>query len=641
MQKFKILSGGGKVVPRFQLGSTFNNLTTYGGGLSIPGGISDPNRIYNNEIASTTQLGNAINKNKKFNLKNFLGGGLTGGADGLTPGANLSQAGLGVAGAITGAMTAQGNVSEQQMQRADSIVDGVSSAISLVPGFGKAVGAGLQLVNKLGGMFVKQPKWMQNYNTNQNVMQNSAAFGGVADAARDAESTKSTFDKSGLFGKLVGKRANNQSRFEKAITSQRATQGVLDESTEAKENMLSSADMFNTRNLVNQSGIFNNWNRGGILFGRKGLKFQQDGLMIYKEGKSKKKPKTIMPDYHQTVIRSGIKKAKYGTLLLNGGIKTLIEQTKEAASKHQFGGSLSVAKVTGSKGGRPSTIKTTSDMVNKSDVNTSTKLPTNRNLTSDERGHWNNFVDFVDTKGYKGSPELDRKDQNLSRQLWDEFSASSGINKGYDEFIPVVQHNISEYRNRAIDNIKSGKMKLSNFTPEQLNSPDFDWDNNFMAGLSGIDGWAGSRTTSWKFPKETVASKENPDKVVKKEGKPVLNRTYQYRKDGGKLNVIVGGELHARKHNLKDLEDLTDASITTKGVPVIVKEDGGKITQAAEVEREELILHLELTKKIEALMLEGTDEAAIEAGKLLAEELTNNIKDNAGVVEKLENDGNN
>lgn len=596
-----------------------NNLTKYGGGLSNP-------------TATTTGIGSNTMKGWDPSSKTSFFNGLR------TDGTGIGGV-MGTASAITDMATLQGNTSQKQMQRADSIVDGVSAAVSVIPGFGTAVGAGLQLVNRLGGAFVKQPSWMKNYKTNQNVMANSASFGGVASNAMDAEATASSYNRSGLAGKLVGRNRGTQNRFSIAQSQQDTTQGILDENTFARENMFAGADLINTRNLISQSGFANNWNRGGITFGKKGAKIKIKSRI---ENKEKKRPKTKMPNYFETTVKGGIKSCKFGALLISKPFKSkdLTSTLKEAISKHQFGGNLSVASTTGAKGGRPKNIKTTSSEVNKKDINTTTnssaESKTYSTLDSQDRSTWNGFVDFVDSKGMKGSPTLDDRNQNISRGLWDEYSTSKGINKSYDEFIPTVQYNISEYRNRAIERMKSGEMNLSNFTREQLNAPDFDWNKNFMQGLSDIDGWAGSRTTSWKFPSETVKSKADPSKPLLINNKPVKNTTYQYRKDGGKVNVIVDGKLHARKHNLKEIEELSDASITHKGVPVIVKEDGGTINQAAEVEREELILHLELTKKIEELMKEGTEEAAIEAGKLLADELTFNIKDNAGVIEKLE-----
>lgn len=100
---------------------------------------------------------------------------------------------------------------------------------------------------------------------------------------------------------------------------------------------------------------------------------------------------------------------------------------------------------------------------------------------------------------------------------------------------------------------------------------------------------------------------------------------------GGSFNVIPEGALHARKHNM-DVE-----GITTKGIPVISKGEGGELEQQAEIEREEIIFRLEVTKKLEELLKKYSDdensqkekdEVAIEAGKLLVKEILYNTKDN-------------
>lgn len=93
-------------------------------------------------------------------------------------------------------------------------------------------------------------------------------------------------------------------------------------------------------------------------------------------------------------------------------------------------------------------------------------------------------------------------------------------------------------------------------------------------------------------------------------------------KEGGKFNLIPEGALHARKHNM-DVD-----GITSKGIPVVSRSDGGEIKQQAEIEKEEIIFRLEVTKKLEELAKDGSDEAAIEAGKLLVEEILYNTIDN-------------
>lgn len=105
--------------------------------------------------------------------------------------------------------------------------------------------------------------------------------------------------------------------------------------------------------------------------------------------------------------------------------------------------------------------------------------------------------------------------------------------------------------------------------------------------------------------------------------------------NGGSINVIPDGALHARKHNM-NLDGITE-----KGIPVVSEKDNGKIEQQAEIEKEEVIFRLEVTQKLEELekkyyseetSQKEKDEYALEAGKLITEELLHNTKDNAGLL---------
>ena len=97
-------------------------------------------------------------------------------------------------------------------------------------------------------------------------------------------------------------------------------------------------------------------------------------------------------------------------------------------------------------------------------------------------------------------------------------------------------------------------------------------------------------------------------------------------KKGG--NLIPEGALHARKHEL-EIE-----GITNKGIPIIT-EEGGKIEQHMEIERNEIIFSLEVTKKLEELAKLGTDDAAIEAGKLLTYEIMENTEDRTNLIQTI------
>lgn len=115
-----------------------------------------------------------------------------------------------------------------------------------------------------------------------------------------------------------------------------------------------------------------------------------------------------------------------------------------------------------------------------------------------------------------------------------------------------------------------------------------------------------------------------------------INEDVKMFKDGGA--VIPSGALHKNKHRLEEIDESLNKNITSKGIPVITIEGGGEIKQHAEIEKEEIILSLSLTKQIEKLWKEGTEEAAIEAGKLFTTALMEDTEDNVGLIEKVKNE---
>lgn len=102
-------------------------------------------------------------------------------------------------------------------------------------------------------------------------------------------------------------------------------------------------------------------------------------------------------------------------------------------------------------------------------------------------------------------------------------------------------------------------------------------------------------------------------------------------KKGGSMNVIPTGKLHAHLNHMGK----NDLDVTRKGVPVVSIGKGGELTQHAEIEKEEIIMRLEITKKLEKLAALGTDEAAIEAGKILVYEILENTDDKAELMDKI------
>lgn len=129
-------------------------------------------------------------------------------------------------------------------------------------------------------------------------------------------------------------------------------------------------------------------------------------------------------------------------------------------------------------------------------------------------------------------------------------------------------------------------------------------------------------------------------RLISKE--PLKEGTTVEFKNGGSINVIPEGALHARKNNLTEINPELEG-ITKKGIPVISKEEGGEMIQHAEIECNELILRLEATKKIEELRnlynssenTKDKDSLAIEAGKLLTIEIMENTDDRTGLMKTI------
>ena len=103
-------------------------------------------------------------------------------------------------------------------------------------------------------------------------------------------------------------------------------------------------------------------------------------------------------------------------------------------------------------------------------------------------------------------------------------------------------------------------------------------------------------------------------------------------KDGGVIgvdsNVIPEGALHKELNHMEDYNEELDKVITDKGIAVVTTDKDGKVEQVAEIEKEEIVFRLELTKKIEELWHNGNQEAMLKAGKLLVKEIMGNTDDN-------------
>lgn len=133
---------------------------------------------------------------------------------------------------------------------------------------------------------------------------------------------------------------------------------------------------------------------------------------------------------------------------------------------------------------------------------------------------------------------------------------------------------------------------------------------------------------------------------IGKEGLKLLSKEellsiYNSKKDipayqnGGSI-LIPEGALHAHKHHMEDTNPELAEELTKKGIPVIVTNEDGEVTQVAEIEKEEITLSKPLTEQIEELWHKGDEDAMVKAGKIIVEALFTDCTDNADLINRVE-----
>ena len=125
----------------------------------------------------------------------------------------------------------------------------------------------------------------------------------------------------------------------------------------------------------------------------------------------------------------------------------------------------------------------------------------NRRLTPEEMQQWNQYLDYVKSKGLYGSTDFD-SDKTLGAKLLDEFKASNpNIKIGYD-IVPRVQNEFIELKKTTRDILK----RKGDPTAESTYSD-----------ISQVDGWFGSRTSQQYFPSMTKQAYHNGELQFRKE----------------------------------------------------------------------------------------------------------------------------
>jgi hypothetical protein len=202
------------------------------------------------------------------------------------------------------------------------------------------------------------------------------------------------------------------------------------------------------------------------------------------------------------------------------------EMTKRKHSFFRRMGSAAFFLIAGLIGAQHANATNTTDTLEKK---VATKTPeTTVVLSQTQMRDWNAFVDFVESKGYKGSKELDVKGAGLGKKLMDEFKKLHPETSVNYEMVAQVQ--------QAMVGVQKTAQEFS----KRRNDPDAE---NIMGNISKVDGWPGSKTTQFKFPLLREVSYEN-NVVVGEKNKGLVGANFLTGKSvppGAKVEKLAGG----------------------------------------------------------------------------------------------------
>ena len=155
-----------------------------------------------------------------------------------------------------------------------------------------------------------------------------------------------------------------------------------------------------------------------------------------------------------------------------------------------------------------STLKTLSEDDPKKSAEVSSKL----------RQDYNDYLGWLDKKGLKGHPSLDKND--LGGQMIDQYQKETPNTSVNRAAIVPIQQELSKYRDYSINQLRTGKAQLSDDkTPQgRFVKPNENLDN-YMKNLSQVDGIAGQKTTSTAFPLSYLKTFDTNNNLISNENK--------------------------------------------------------------------------------------------------------------------------
>ena len=237
---------------------------------------------------------------------------------------------------------------------------------------------------------------------------------------------------------------------------------------------------------------------------------------------------------------------------------------------------------------------------------------------------WNNYYEFLETlpKNLQKGNDTDTLEGYRMKLLFDNTPNLWTFEDGLKGENPIFTKEEDGYHAPSVIQLPDGHYEFL----KSYNHPTFQKEIE----------WYNSEDGKSFREKYILRSKDD-------QGVPLVYYQYipnnpQAFKQGGQMNLIPEGALHARKNNMKLAES---GDVTHKGIPVV--DNQGQ--QQAEIECNEIILNLTTTQKIEKFYKEykeeesqsKKDEIAIECGKMLAKSIIEDTDDKTDLIQEVAN----
>lgn len=243
---------------------------------------------------------------------------------------------------------------------------------------------------------------------------------------------------------------------------------------------------------------------------------------------------------------------------------------------------------------------------------------------SSKKKDWNSYYEFLETlpKNLQKGNDTDTLEGYRMKLLFDNTPNLWTFEDGLNGENPIFIKEEDGYHAPSVIQLPDGHYEFL----KSYNHPTFQKEIE----------WYNSEDGKSFREKYILRSKDD-------QGVPLVYPQYipnnpQAFRQGGQMNLIPEGALHARKNNMELAES---GDVTHKGIPVV--DNQGQ--QQAEIECNEIILNLTTTQKVEKFYKEykeeesqsKKDEIAIECGKMLAKSIIEDTDDKTDLIQEVAN----